>query len=169
MTGRLVLTPTGWADLGDLVALKGDPLVYGQMLGGVRGLRQVAEELAADSAFWARHGVGMWIVRPAAGGKAIGLVGLHERPDGRGIALRFAFTPESRGKGLAREAAGAALRFAHSRAGLTRVVAVARESNFGSRTVLGAIGMRDCETFLRGGEPMVLFESVQEGAGPGPA
>ncbi len=166
-TGRLVLTPVGWGDLADLVALKGDPRVYGQMLGGVRSRGQVAAELAADSAFWARHGVGMWVVRPVEGGAAIGLVGVHQRPDGRGMALRFAFTPESRGRGLAREAAGAALRFAHERAGLARVIAVARESNFGSRTVLGAIGMREAGGFDRGGEAMVVFES-QRPAGPGP-
>ncbi len=159
-TGRLVLTPVGWADLEALVALKGDPLVYGQMLGGVRGPALVARELAEDTAFWAEHGVGIWIVRLAGGGAVQGLVGLHERPDGRGIALRFAFTPASRGKGLAREAAGAALRFAHERAGLRRVVAVARESNIASRTVLGAVGMRDCGTFQRGGEMMLVYESV---------
>ena len=157
-TGRLVLTPVGPADFNELVRLKADPMVYAQMLGGVRTPGQVAAELADDGAFWARHGVGMWMVRDLAGTVA-GLVGLHERTDGRGIALRFAFTQASRGKGLAREAAGAALRFAHDQARLPRVVAVARESNIGSRTVLGAIGMRECDRFLRGGEPMLMFES----------
>ena len=160
-TGRLLLSPVGWGDLADLTALKGDPLVYAQMLGGVRGPALVARELAEDIQFWARHGVGMWIVRPAGGGPPVGLVGLHERPDGRGMALRFAFTPDSRGKGLAREAAGAALRFAHEQAGLRRVVAVARESNIGSRTVLGAIGMREHDSFPRGGELMLVYESVR--------
>ena len=89
-----------------------------------------------------------------------GLTGLHERVDGRGIAIRFAFRPETRGKGLAREAAGAALRFAHDRAHVPRVVAVSRESNFGSRTVLGAIGMRECEEFMRDGHRMLMFESL---------
>lgn len=162
-TGRLLLTPVGWGDMDELRRLKSDPLVYAQMLGGVRSTIEVAAELAADTAFWARHGVGMWLVRaepPVGSGAAVGLVGLHERTDGRGIALRFAFTPESRGRGLAREAAGAALRFAHDRAGVPRVVAVSRESNIGSRTVLGAIGMRECDSFLRGGEPMVMFESL---------
>ena len=59
------------------------------------------------------------------------------------------------------QAAGAALRFAHDRAGIRRVVAVAREDNFSSRTVLGAIGMREAGTFPRGRDTMMLFESVQ--------
>ncbi len=157
-TGRLVLTPVGWQDMADLCALKGDPLVYAIMLGGVRSPVQVAAELAEDTRFWALHRCGMWIARDLEG-RAVGLTGLHERTDGRGIALRFAFRPETRGRGLAREAAGAALRYAHDRAHLARVVAVARESNIASRTVLGAIGMRECDAFLREGEPMLVYES----------
>ena len=158
-TGRLSLTPVGWHDIGDLCALKSDPRVYAAMLGGVRSPVQVAAELAEDTQFWVRHGVGMWMVRNLEGNVA-GLTGLHERTDGRGIAIRFAFKVETQGKGLAREAAGAALRFALDRAHISRVVAVCRENNFGSRTVLGAIGMRLCEEFVRAGEPMLMFESV---------
>ena len=157
-TGRLVLAPAVWRDLPDLRALKGDPGVYAQMLGGVRNPAQVAAELAEDSAYWAARGVGMWTVRDAAGAM-IGLAGVHDRADGRGTALRFAFRPAARGRGLAREAAGAALRFAHHRAGLQRVVAVAREANISSRIVLGAVGMRECDAFLRGNERMLVFES----------
>ncbi len=159
-TGRLVMTPVGWQDIGELCALKGDPLVYASMLGGVRSPVQVAAELAADTQFWVRHGCGIWMVRDRAGAVA-GLTGLHERVDGRGIAIRFAFRPETRGRGLAREAAGAALRFAHDRAHLRRVVAVCRENNFGSRMVLGAIGMRECDEFVRDGERMLTFESLR--------
>ncbi|GAC1339946.1 MAG: hypothetical protein NVSMB18_09080 [Acetobacteraceae bacterium] len=158
-TGRLSLRPVSWEDLPDLRLLKADPLVYAGMLGGVRDPAQVAAELAADTAFWARTGVGMWTVRDQSGAM-IGLTGLHDRPDGRGIALRFAFRPEARGLGFAREAAGAALRFAHGRAGLRRVIGVARESNLTSRTVLGAIGMRACDGFDRGGERILIYESL---------
>ncbi len=156
-----MLSPVAWTDLADLQALKGDPRVFAQMLGGVRSAVQVADELAEDTAFWARSGIGMWMVRDANTGHSVGLTGLHERPDGRGVGLRFAFTPESRGHGLAREAAGAALRFGHDQGGLRRVVAVARETNIGSRTVLGAIGMRECDAFSRGGEQMLVYESVR--------
>ena len=154
-----MLSPVGWQDIEDLCALKGDPLVYASMLGGVRSPVQVAIELAEDVAFWAHYAVGIWMVRQE--GVAIGLTGLHERTDGLGIALRFAFRPETRGQGLGREAAGAALRFAHDRAGLQRVVAVAREANIASRTLLGAIGMRECADFLRHGERVLVYESLR--------
>jgi len=158
-TGRLHLSPVSWQDLPDLRALKADPATYGRMLGGLRGPAQVADELAIDTSYWASHGVGMWMVRPLGDGAVLGITGIHDRPDGRSPALRFAFTPASRGHGLGREAASAALRFAHN-TGLPRVLAMARDDNFASRTVLGAIGMRPCETFLRDGAPVTVYESV---------
>ena len=160
-TGRLLLTPVGWRDLPGLQALKTDPRIFAQMLGGVRTHAQVADELAEDIALWARHGVGIWAVRGPGETDMLGLTGIHTRPDGRGMGLRFAFSPRARGHGYAREAAGAALRYAHATAGLERIVAVTRETNFDSRTVLGAIGMRHADSFVRGGERMMLFESLQ--------
>lgn len=162
-TGRLLLEPVSYRHLEQLIALKADPRVFAVMLGGVRTPLGVVEELAEEMTMWSRRGLGIWVVFERD--TFVGVTGFMERTDGRGIALRFAFTPESRGRGLAREAAGAALRFAHEEARLRRVVAIAREDNFDSRTVLGAIGMRPCETFLRDGYAMLVFESVREPPG----
>ncbi len=160
-TGRLRLIPVAWTDLADLTALKADPRVFAVMLGGVRGPVQTAEELAEDIRFWAARGYGIWTIRDAATGAFQGLTGLMERPDGRGVALRFALWPEARGRGLAREAAGAALMFGHEQAGLPRIVAVARADNIASRTVLGGIGMTAAGGFLREGVEMVVYESTR--------
>ena len=83
-----------------------------------------------------------------------------ERQDGRGVALRFALWPECRGKGYAREAAAAALDFGH-RAGLKRIIGVARETNLPSRAVLTQIGMKECGEFTYQGHRMLVFESVR--------
>ncbi len=160
-TARLTLAPVSGADLADLQAIKADPRVFAMMLGGVRTAPAAAEELAGDIAFWGARGYGLWAIREAYSGRFEGIAGFMERPDGRGVALRFALWPESRGRGLAREAAGAALQFGHERAGLRRIVAVAREDNFASRTVLGSIGMHEAERFTQNGHPMVLYESVR--------
>ena len=159
-TGRLQLTPVSWADLADLVALKGDPRAYAMMLGGVRTQTEVAEELAEEMADWPRLGFGMWSVRLLSTRRFVGIVGLQERPDGRGVGLRFSLLPSDQGLGYASEAAGAALRFGHDRAGLTRIVGVTREDNFASMTVLGAIGMQHRETFSRDGVVLLLSEST---------
>ncbi len=152
------MVPVNGADLPDLRAIKSSPTVFAIMLGGVRNHAQTAEDLARDVTNWGQHGFGVWGVRDA--GRFVGLTGLEHRADGRGVALRFAFWPDAQGRGLAREAAFAALRFGHERAGLPRIIAVAREANFGSRMVLGGIGMRQAETFEQRGHTMLLYESV---------
>lgn len=161
-TGRLVLTPIGGADLSDFRGIAADPRVFAVMLGGVRDAVRAADDLGRFVTAWGRHGYGIWAIRePADGDRFVGVTGLEDRPDGRGVGLRFALWPEAQGRGLAREAAWAALRFGHDRAGLRRIVAVARETNFGSRTVLGGIGMHEAETFIQNGYRMLLYESVE--------
>jgi RimJ/RimL family protein N-acetyltransferase len=161
-TARLVLTPVGGGDLPDLIRLKSDPRVFAVMLGGVRSAARTVEELAEEVACWGAHGWGIWTVRARDHGGFVGITGFMHRPDGRGVALRFALWPEVQGQGLAREAAGAALRYGHDQAGLPRIVAVARASNFASRMVLGGIGMTEAEQFQQGGYEMVLYESRRE-------
>ncbi len=161
-TGRLTMTPVCGADLPDLRAIKAAPSVFAVMLGGVRNAAQTAEDLADDVCHWGQWGFGIWAVRE--GGRFVGVTGLAHRADGRGVALRFALWPDAQGRGLAREAALAALRFGHDRAGLDRIVAVARENNFASRMILGGIGMRAAEAFEQHGYAMLLYESE---AGPG--
>jgi RimJ/RimL family protein N-acetyltransferase len=158
-TGRLILLPVSGADLPELQAFKADPRVFALMLGGVRRPQESTAELAENVRAWGAFGFGIWTIREAADGRFAGITGLEHRPDGRGVALRFALWPEAQGRGLAREAAGAALRFGHNEARLQRIVAVARETNFASRTVLGSIGMREAGHFEQGGWRMILFES----------
>ncbi len=153
------MRPVTGMDLADLVRLKGDPRSFATMLGGVRSAFRTSEELAEEMALWGRCGFGMWSLHELVDNRFAGVAGLMERADGRGVALRFALVPDRHGRGLASEAAGAVLRFAHERVGLSRVVAVARADNLGSRNVLGAIGMREAERFDRHGEPMIMYVS----------
>lgn len=163
-TGRLLLRPVSWRDLSNLVALKGDPRAYAPMLGGVRSPLLVAEELAEEISAWSALGYGMFALHTREQPRFVGIAGLQDRADGRGIALRFALRPEEQGHGFASEAAGAVLRFGHERCALARIVAVARETNVASRTVLGAIGMVECGDFLRDGERLLVFESIRKSA-----
>ncbi|MBU6448549.1 MAG: GNAT family N-acetyltransferase [Rhodospirillales bacterium] len=159
-TARLRMTPVGHRDLPDLIRLKGDARAYALMLGGVRAPVQVAEELAQEIRGWGQYGFGMWAVR-ARRGKFVGITALMHRPDGRGVALRFAFYPETRGVGLAREAALAALIYGHDAVGIKRVVAVAREDNFASRQVLSSIGMSHISEFERDGNLLFVYQSIK--------
>ncbi len=159
-TARLSMLPPGPEHLEELIRLKSDDRVFGYMLHGVRTPERTAEELEDDMDFWQVRGYGTWSVFLRATGDFLGLAGLMERPDGRGVALRYAFWPEVRGHGYAREAAAAALEFGH-RAGLARIIGVARASNAASRDVMTDIGMRECDNFLNRGHPMIVFESTR--------
>jgi RimJ/RimL family protein N-acetyltransferase len=157
-TARLSMLPPGPEHIDDLIRLKADERVFGFMLHGVRTPERAAEELEDDMDFWQVRGYGTWSVFLRATGQFLGLCGLMERPDGRGVALRYALWPEMRGHGYAREAAAAALEFGH-RAGLARIIGVARESNVASRTVMEDIGMAVCDQFTNRGHAMLVFES----------
>ena len=160
-TGRMVLRPVAGIDARPIAALKADPGAFAMMLGGVRTEQQAAEELAEEVRAWGANGIGLWSARDSETEAFYGIAGIVRRSDGRGMALRFAFWPEARGQGLAREAAVAALRFAHERAALRRVIAIAREPNTASRMLLTSIGMREEpeEDFWRDGYRMMVHVS----------
>jgi RimJ/RimL family protein N-acetyltransferase len=164
-TGRMVMRPVAGTDASAIAALKADPQAFAMMLGGIRDPRQAAEELAEEIRAWGAHGIGLWSARDIDTEAFYGIAGIVRRADGRGMALRFAFWPEARGHGLAREAAVAALRFAHERAGLSRVIAVARENNAASRMLLASIGMREepAHSFWRDGYQMLVHASETGG------
>lgn len=157
-TERLMMIPPGKENMPDLIRLKGDERVFGWMLHGVRTPERAQEELEDDVDFWEVRGYGTWCVFERETGAFLGICGFMERPDGRGVALRYALWPECRGKGFAREAARAALAFGH-RAGLKRIIAVAREENIASRAVLADIGMAPAGEFRHQGHRMLVFES----------
>jgi RimJ/RimL family protein N-acetyltransferase len=159
-TPRLTLLPVGLENLDDLVRLKADPRVFELMLHGVRSPQRTREELEDDIDFWEVRGYGTWAVHLTENGDFLGIVGLMERPDGRGVALRYALWPECRGQGYAREAARAALEFGHA-AGLPRIIGVARDTNEASRAVMQDIGMVESGEFRNLGHRMMVFESVR--------
>ena len=159
-TARLSLRPVAPEHLDDLIRLKADARVFGTMLHGVRTPLRAREEAEDDAEFWLVRGYGIWSVFERGTGDFLGIAGLMERPDGRGVALRYALWPECRGKGYAREAARAALAFGHA-AGVARVIAVTRETNRASRAVLADIGMRACGEFHNAGHRMLVHESLR--------
>ena len=161
-TPRLTLLPPGRENLPDLIRLKGDARVFELMLHGVRSPERTREELEDDIEFWAVRGYGTWCVYLTETGEFLGIAGLMERPDGRGVAMRFALWPECRGLGYAREAGKAGLEFGH-RAGLRRIIAVAWAENVASRLVLQDIGMVECDEFLHRGRRMMVYESLAPG------
>lgn len=160
-TSRLILSPVGWQDMEDILALKMDVLTFSSMLGGVRTPWQVQKEMAEDIQYWGSHRIGIYVIHERMKNKSrrfLGIAGVHFRHDGRGHALRYALWGWAQGKGYAREAAYVVLTTAHER-GYHHIIAVTKENNIASRRVLGGIGMVVEEQFLRHGNQMLTYVS----------
>jgi [ribosomal protein S5]-alanine N-acetyltransferase len=88
-----------------------------------------------------RHGFGLWVVEPRAGGAALGLAGILKRDELPDADLGYALAPEARQRGYALEAARCALEFAWAK-GLQRVLAIVQPANQPSRRILEKLGMQ---------------------------
>ncbi|SOB79022.1 Protein N-acetyltransferase, RimJ/RimL family [Sphingomonas guangdongensis] len=128
---------------------------------GHRGVDTVAEAEAAIveryRPAYARHGDGMWAVVERGSGAWVGMAGLVRRPGIDHPDIGFALLPAGRGKGYAREAAGAVSAWATAR-GIAPVVAIVNPENAASRAVLAGLGLvPDRPIRLPGGDADVLL------------
>lgn len=102
-----------------------------------------------------RHGFGLWVAE--AGGVPLGLCGLLRREALEDVDIGFAFLPEARGRGLAREAAGRVLDHAAGELGLRRVVAITRPGNAASARLLERLGLSFRKVIELEHSPLRLF------------
>ncbi|HZR36068.1 MAG TPA: GNAT family N-acetyltransferase [Nevskia sp.] len=93
------------------------------------------------AATYARCGYGLWLVE-LRDGTPIGLCGLLSRDTLPHPDIGFAFLPQYRGQGYAREAAAATLAHARGPLGLERVLAITSPDNAASGKLLEKIGLR---------------------------
>jgi RimJ/RimL family protein N-acetyltransferase len=156
-TERLVLEPVAPRHEAELVAFHADARVMATMRHGPLDADAARALVASYAADWAKQGWGVRVMRRAADGAFVGLCGLWNREDGRGIALRFAVAQEAQGQGYAREAARATVADAFARIGIARVVAIANESNAASQRALEGAGFVESERFESRGKLVRLY------------
>jgi ribosomal-protein-alanine N-acetyltransferase len=143
-TTRLLLRPWRDDDLPAFAALNADARVMEFF--PKRLTVAESDELAARiRANCELHGFGLWAIEISAGAPFVGYVGLnvprfetHFTPCVE-IGWRLAF--EHWGKGLATEAAQAAVRFGFEQLGLTEIVSFTVPDNIRSRRVMKRLGM----------------------------
>jgi ribosomal-protein-alanine N-acetyltransferase len=144
-TERLVLRPFEEADAPS-VMFYCDPEVMRFIPGGPRDPGQLLARFPATvanrRAQWASLGFGLWAVVFKATGEVIGHCGLQPLPDGTDVEVAYLLDKPRWGKGLATEAAVAAIRFGFETAGLEKIVAIAMPENRGSTRVMEKAGMR---------------------------
>ena len=145
-TARLRLRPFVEADLPAHLALYHDPEVTRQLGGGpFVGDHVAARSRRAVEKFvrhWADKGFGVFAVEELASGRFLGQCGLNTIEELGEVEVLYALERAAWGRGLATEAARAALGYGFDQAGLARIVAVTRPEHARSRHVLEKLGMR---------------------------
>jgi ribosomal-protein-alanine N-acetyltransferase len=145
-TPRLRLRPFREADAPAHLALYQDAEVTRHLGGGPF----VGDEIEARSRravekfvrYWAENGFGVFAVEDAATGRFLGQCGLNPIDELGEIEVLYAFERAAWGRGLATEAAGAALAYGFGEARVDRIVAVTHPEHTRSRHVLEKLGMR---------------------------
>ncbi len=143
-TDRLTIRPLTVEDAPFVLALVNDPAFLANI--GDKGVRDVAgARRFLREGSWTnqpRPGLGQFAVVLKATGAPIGVCGLLYREGFDLTDIGFAFLPESRGQGLAFEAAEAVMGYGRSTLGLTKIVGLTVEENRASVALLERLGLR---------------------------
>jgi RimJ/RimL family protein N-acetyltransferase len=105
------------------------------------------DELAFADDHWQRHGFGPWTAVLRETGEAVAAIDLHfagpgiEGVDEDEIEVGWTVAVAARGKGIATEAAGAAIAYALETLGVYEVVAYTSPGNAASMRVMEKLGM----------------------------
>ena len=143
-TERLVLRRLTAADAGFILELLNDP-DFIRYIGdkGARTLDDARRYIeAGPAASYARNGFGLYCVTLKQDGTPIGICGLVKRDGLDDVDVGFAFLPQYRAQGYARESAQAALRHGYEELGLPRIVAITSPDNRDSMKLLRRLGLR---------------------------
>jgi RimJ/RimL family protein N-acetyltransferase len=172
-TERLLLRAVEESDLDTYhQRLFADPEVMRYLPGGEPLPRERLDGLVERSqAHWQSHGYGTWVVCELASGELLGQSGLRYLEEIRETEVFYALARAFWGRGLATEAARAAVQFGFDRAGLERIVAYAVPQNVASRRVMDHLGMCfevetrmwDLDLVRYGLEPVAFRASFQAG------
>ncbi|MEZ4359322.1 MAG: GNAT family N-acetyltransferase [Kofleriaceae bacterium] len=165
-TERLILRGPRRDDLGDSVALWGDPEVT-RFLGGVPSTAEETwSRFLRNLGHWALQGFGYWVVRERDGDRFVGEVGLADlhraiEPSLEGVPeAGWVLAPASAGRGLATEAVRAVLAWSEAALGAARVVCIINDDHVASRRVAEKCGfVRFAESRYKGAA-VQMFERL---------
>jgi RimJ/RimL family protein N-acetyltransferase len=138
------LTLGAWEaeDWPEFSAIASDPQVIryigdGSLWSEDRSRQFVARQIG----LYRERGFCLWKLMPAQGGALIGFCGLQPLPETEDIEIGWWLARAWWGRGLATEAAQAALRDGFERVGLRRIVAIAQPANTASIRIMEKLGM----------------------------
>ncbi|HEY3811646.1 MAG TPA: GNAT family N-acetyltransferase [Caulobacteraceae bacterium] len=162
-TTRLSLLPLKEVDFEPLWTIWSEPAVREHLvtLPNTReDFRRMFDNMRASG-----ESLAMWTLRLREDESVIGRCGFYEFDEERTPELAFLLSKAAWGRGLATEAATAALDYGFGTRRWPRIVALARPENLRSLRVLEKLGMNYVEQIAIHGLPVDLFE-IQRGAPP---
>ena len=121
------------------------------------------DHAAVMAGHWAIHGIGMFVLEDRATGDFLGRVGPWFPPGWFGPEVGWGVIPEARGKGIAFEAAVAAMRWTFEHSSVDHVIHCIDDENHGSQAVARRIGAEPREAITLFGHPAVKWVSTREG------
>ncbi|WP_440711592.1 GNAT family N-acetyltransferase [Herbiconiux sp. YIM B11900] len=150
LTDRLVLRRWRAADREPFAAMNADPAVMEFFPAPLSRAQSDALAERADGSFEA-FGYGLWALELRETVEFVGFTGLAPMSEGvpgaGGVEVGWRLAQPFWGRGLATEAAQAALRFGFEEAGLTEVNSITAVVNVRSRAVMERLGMREAGRF----------------------
>lgn len=167
-TERLTLTPVSHTDFDDLVHMWADPEVTRYISGQPMPAEDVWLRLLRDIGHWQVLGYGNWVIRDAHNA-LVGSVGLFDyrralSPAFTAPEVGWALMPAFHGKGIAREAVGAALHHADTVLRFDRTVCMISDPNTPSIKLAKALGFTFYEQGLYKGSTLGLYERPRPSA-----
>jgi [ribosomal protein S5]-alanine N-acetyltransferase len=158
-TPRLILRRFTLDDAPFILELLNDP-GWLEFIGdkGVRNLEDARDYLRRGPiAMYEREGFGLFMVERREGGLPIGMCGLIKRDALPDVDIGYAFLPDHRTRGYAREAAAAILDYGQRTVGLKRIVAITAPANARSSALLEKLGMKREKTVKLDGDEVRLY------------
>lgn len=158
-TERLVLRRQTAEDAEFILGLMNDPDWIRYI--GDRGVHTLDEAQAyimdGAVAMYSKQGFGLYLIELKEGRTPIGICGLIKRDTLDDVDIGFALAPEFRGKGYAKEAAGATVAYGRDKIGLKRIIAIVSPDNASSIRLLEKLGFYFEETINESGTNEVLL------------
>lgn len=144
-TERLLLRRWRPSDREPFAAINADPVVM-EFFPGLQSPQVSAEMIEHFEEELERERFGLWAVEIPGELQLAGFVGLTrvraEMPFAPAVEIGWRLTPSAWGRGIAREAAEAALDVGFDEAGLEEIVSLTAAANLRSRRLMERLGMR---------------------------
>lgn len=157
-TDRATLTPWQPDDWRELHHIASDPEVMRYIAGGEGWSEaQTQEFVSRQVRHFAARGFCMWKLQLNGDAEAAGLCGIQPLEGTSEIEIGWWLARRHWSRGIATEAAGAAMRDAFTRVGLERIVAIARAENAASLRIMEKLGMKYEREHVHRGIPVVMF------------